>query len=345
MNEDHMNGRESLIQKLFANECSKAELASLFELIEKDTEGTAPEIMTALLQQMDKVPHLNTAASQRIRQKVWQDTIEREATLDDAGRRSTSKGRSIWIRSTAAAILVLVAASWLVYQYANPTQVIIQTHFGKHQSIQLPDGSMVTLNANSKLTYEKDWTDPDSRKLNLQGEAYFEVEKRPGVNAKFRVFTNDLTVEVLGTIFNVNTRKETTKVYLEEGKVKLNLGDGKSSEWHLQPGEVASYSAKKKILIQPEKALDEVVEVSWKDGFVAFKDRPLREILEELAATNDFGFEIKTAGLAAREWNMTLPSNDIVEAMSLLGGVTGAEITKVGDKYILEKKQTNQKNQ
>ena len=332
-----MIDRESLIQKLFANECSKAELNLLFELIQKDIDGTAPEVMTALLRQMEKVPPLDTITSKSIQQKVWKDTIEKEATLDDGERGLASRSRSIWIRSAAAALL-LMTASWFVFQYVNPTQVIVQTQFGEHQSIQLPDGSKVTLNANSKLSFEKDWTDPDSRMLSLQGEAYFEVEKRPGDNARFRVFTKDLTVEVLGTIFNVNTRKETTKVYLEEGKVKLNLGDGKSSEWHLEPGEVASYSAKKKILIHPEKARDELVEVSWKDGFVTYEDRPLQEILEELAATNDFGFEIKTAGLAAREWNLTVPNNDIVEAMSLLGGVTGAEITKVGNKYIFEEK-------
>ena len=73
--------------------------------------------------------------------------------------------------------------------------------------ILLPDGSAVTLNANSKLQYYTH----SARKVWLEGEAFFEVKKIPETAEPFQVVTNDLTITVLGTTFNVNSRNEQTK--------------------------------------------------------------------------------------------------------------------------------------
>ena len=201
----------------------------------------------------------------------------------------------------------------------------------------LPDGSQVTLNGNSTIQYFADWSEGETRVVKLQGEAYFQVTKKEAMNTKFQVLTNDLTVEVLGTVFNVNTRQETTKVFLEEGKVKLNLEDEKSSELFLEPGEVVSYSAKRKLLLSPQKTVNEV-EVSWKDGFLLFKDTPLKEILEKLTETTNLEFEIETTDLAARKWTLALPNDNVDEAIFLLSKTTGTHIDKIGNKYIFQEK-------
>ena len=67
--------------------------------------------------------------------------------------------------------------------------------------------------------------------------------KKPDTGSKFQVITADLIVEVLGTSFNVHSRGSQTNVYLEEGRIRVDLGH---EEKYLDPGELIEYSAKKK---------------------------------------------------------------------------------------------------
>lgn len=325
--------KEQLIQKLFANQCSKKDLNLLFELMQADDVDTAPEVMMTLLKQMGEVPKLEPKVSARIFDRVLAETKEPKKKVVELSPRK----RFNWIRA-AAAVLLLVSASWIVFQYIYPPELIAHTGFDERKEITLPDGSQVTLNGNSTLRYFADWSEEETRVVRLQGEAYFQVEKKETSNTKFQVLTKDLIIEVLRTVFNVNTRQEATKVYLEEGSVKLNLEDKKSSELFLKPGEVVSFSAKRKLLISPQKIANEL-EVSWKDGYLTFKGTSLKEILEKLTATNNFEFEIESADLAKRVWTLALPNNNIEAAMSLLEKTTGAIINKNGNKYIFQEKQ------
>ncbi|MEN0048146.1 MAG: FecR domain-containing protein [Bacteroidota bacterium] len=328
-----MNKKEKLIQKLFANQCSEKELRMLFDLIQEDEATTAPEVMTTLLHQMEEVPNLKSDTSNRILGKVLKETIEKEKTISPRVIPMKSKRTNFWMLKTAAAILFLVSMTWIIYQFNRSSSVIIQTGFNEQKEIMLPDGSKVTLNGKSKLEYESDWSADETRVVHLDGEAYFKVNKKPTTNAKFQVITEDLTVEVLGTVFNVNTRKDATKVFLEEGKVKLNLEDQQSSELLLEPGQVASYSAKKRLLSKPEMAV-KVVETSWKDGFLTFRDTGLKEILEKLAATADFEFEMDSLIEMDRKFNIAVPNNDVEKAMNLLQKTTGLDIQEKEGRYI-----------
>ena len=330
-----MQTKEQLIQKLFANQCSKKELNLLFELVQADKKETAPEVMMTLLQKIGKVPTLDSATSNRILNKVLNKTIEAKLTPKKQIIPLKSRKRSYWFRSAAAAILLLLIASWFVFQFVTPTDLIAQTDYGERKEIVLPDGSIVTLNGNSRIHYPSIWSKGATRIVKLQGEAFFKVEKKLSTNAKFQVITKDLTVEVLGTAFNVNTRQATTKVFLEEGKVKLNLEDEKSSELYLKPGEVMTYSAKKKLLIRPQKIADEL-QISWKRGILTFKDTPLKMILEKLAETNNFEFEIEGTELAERKFSLSLPNDNMELAMSLLRKTINREITKKGNKFIIQ---------
>src|SRR3546814_2436829 len=90
--------------------------------------------------------------------------------------------------------------------------------------------SLVYLNANSRLYFEKSLLGSFSREVRLEGEAFFKVEKDSGVDGyrKFLVHTNGMAVEVLGTTFNVRARHSVSSVTLQTGKVLVNI-DRKST--------------------------------------------------------------------------------------------------------------------
>lgn len=333
-----MPTKSELLQKLFNNQCSQEELTFLFELLRADKGETGPEIMTKLLEQIDQVPKINPQASQRILHRVKVNINTEEQTAKRSRIASISSRRIFLFAKAAALILVLIIASWSIYQFTNAPSLIQQaTDYDEIKIFKLPDGSEVTLNGNSAIEYLSQWTSGEARIVHLQGEAYFKVEKKPATNAKFKVITNDLQIEVLGTAFNVNTRQEITKVFLEEGTIKLNLEDQKESELYLKPGEVVSYSATKKILVSPQ-AISKDIHTSWKEGVLTFKEASLMEILEILLATNNIEFEVAESTLLERKYSLSLPSDDIKTAMDILSKTTNTTFSRRDNKYIIKSK-------
>lgn len=188
----------------------------------------------------------------------------------------------------AATILLLIATSVGIWEVAfNPT---FPTHhvaqFGEWKTIDLPDGSTVYLNANSNLELADNWEKESNRQVKLAGEAFFEVAKKPATKAKFQVITDNLTIEVLGTQFNVNTKSENTEVFLEEGKIKLDLGE---SDAMMTPGDFIAYSKTTKKIIENKK-LKTDLPGTWRNGVLSIKEKTITEIGEKL--TEIYGVQV-----------------------------------------------------
>lgn len=183
-----------------------------------------------------------------------------------------------WYALAAAVtgILLVVAISFLYLQ--QPSYILYETAYGETKTVSLPDGSSVTLNANSSLrlldSFDKE------RRVWLQGEAFFRVEEvalkhKPGF-IKFVVLTDRLNVEVLGTAFNVQDWQKKTQVVLESGKVRLKSAS--EEEVTMKPGELAEiseYEAKIK-----KKEVNPVVYTSWKENKLYCDETPLEEIAD-----------------------------------------------------------------
>ena len=142
------------------------------------------------------------------------------------------------------------------------------TNRGEQQKITLPDGSVVYLNEHSTLAYTDDWSKGADREVQLQGEAYFQVEEKvySGQKVKFMVVTRDVTVEVVGTEFNVNDRQQGTRVFLNEGRVRLslkNLGE----IINMVPGDLVQYDAATGHVDNRRPQQSNMI--SWLEGFEA----------------------------------------------------------------------------
>ena len=154
---------------------------------------------------------------------------------------------------------------------------------GGEYSLTLSDGTVVYMNADSKLRFPVKF-DRNLRMVELEGEAYFKVQRNEKV--PFIVKTSQISVQVLGTEFNVSAYAEDLVIQttLVSGAVKVFSEDEKESVI-LRPGEQAEFSR-----ITHEIQL-ETVDVSyvtaWKDGRLRFQEKPLFEIMTNVARWYD----------------------------------------------------------
>jgi ferric-dicitrate binding protein FerR (iron transport regulator) len=183
---------------------------------------------------------------------------------------------------------------------------------GQKSKILLPDGSTVWLNAGSKLTYDNEYNFM-SRRLELEGEAYFEVAKNEQL--PFQVFTDDLVITALGTAFNVNafSNQDFEKVALRTGKVRVECLDNSKSNCnasYLNPGDLAQYH-------EGTGAIDltdfgNTDPFGWKDGRIVFHHATFNEVVEMLERWYNVEFII--SGKLKQEWNYsTTFENEVLE--------------------------------
>jgi len=147
----------------------------------------------------------------------------------------------------------------------------------------LPDGSVVTLNSNSKLTFPKKFKG-DIREVTIEGEAFFDVQRNP--EKPFVINAGKAQVKVLGTSFSVSAYPgaETVEVIVETGKVQVISNNielpAENREVFLIPGEKGTFFTTNEIL---EKSVNENPNfLAWKTHDLIFNKVPLREVVESL---------------------------------------------------------------
>jgi transmembrane sensor len=171
---------------------------------------------------------------------------------------------------------------------------------GQKSKIYLPDGSIVWLNAESKISFPEKFAD-EKREIHLTGEAYFDVIKN--ADKPFIVKSGNVSTTVLGTEFNVRVFEDepVMSVALESGKLKVEIeGNNATPALFLEPGEVIKYTKKEGMVLKDK--FDREQFLSWKDGIIVFKDANLDEIFNTLARW--YGVEFAINKIEA-EWTYT----------------------------------------
>ena len=208
---------------------------------------------------------------------------------------------------------------------------MIATNYGEWRSIELPDGSKVKLNANSKIKFFKHWESGIDRSVWLNGEAFFEVTK-DSKGAKFTVHTDDLAVEVLGTSFNVHSRSEQTEVFLEEGKVRLDMGTEKRT---MESGDFISYSSKQKKITAFTQTSTEL-HASWKDGSLILNDKSLAEIMKKMEEIFGYKIVLQNEELLKERRTVAIPMEAIEVAIPILESTFGLEMKLEDNQLIVQ---------
>lgn len=190
----------------------------------------------------------------------------------------------------AAAIACLIISFSIAYWYINGqslerqmAEVMVEP--GSKACVQLPDGSKVILNSGTVLQYDVEPGKYREVKL-VKGEAFFDVAKDP--TCPFHVSVQDMSIEVLGTTFNVRASDSNVETSLFTGSVKLSI-DHSEFTYQLSPGEKSVYHSKNKNFVLA--ANDHLLDAGWKDGYLAFKSSPLRAVLRQIE--NWYGVRIR----------------------------------------------------
>ncbi|QEM09607.1 FecR family protein [Mucilaginibacter rubeus] len=202
----------------------------------------------------------------------------------------------------------------------------ISTPRGGQYQLILPDGSKVCLNSESSLTFPTKFTGK-TREVTITGEAYFEVSKNP--NMPFRVKSDNTTVEVLGTHFNVMAYNDEAemKTTLLEGSVKISNG---TATGILKPGQQAVLNKAGKLKVLNDVDVDD--EIAWKDGIFQFRDAGIDAIMRQAARWYDVDVAYE-GKIPQREFTGRISRNVKASELMNMLGYAGVKY-KIEDKRI-----------
>ncbi|PPK85047.1 FecR family protein [Neolewinella xylanilytica] len=315
--------QQELLKKLPTGLCTEEELEAIFLLVKQLPEAQAKQVLEDLWRYSQFQQTMPAASWAKIEQRIGQSERDR------SGLRSRTKLLP-WL--AAASIILLLVAGGIAF-FGRMSTTTTTTAFAEQKVITLPDGSTVWLNANSSLSFPNNWDEREDRVVTLEGEAFFRVRPKPATGQKFLVRTPDLTVSVLGTVFNVNSRDDKTSVFLEEGQVALALNTRSSEAKMMVPGELVTYSAKRQQLLADVKQVAPEVHTSWKDGVLIFDDTPLVEVLTKVENIYGISFEVADAAMYERRITAGLPMEEITLVLPLLEQVLGSDIEEQDGAY------------
>lgn len=253
--------------------------------------------------------------------------------------------RMAWVAGIAASLVMgwfflgplLLGRNKLV----SAAQNTISTKRGSKSKVQLPDGTQVWLNADSRITYNENFQG-SLREVQLSGEAYFDVvrdEERP-----FVIHTNVIDIKVLGTAFNVRSYadEQNTETSLVRGSVEVTLRNHPEKKFTLKPndkliinneqaGPVAESVKKdperttsKQIVLTwgkinyPSKADTVATEAMWTRNKLAFDKESLEEIALKIERWYDVKVVIADEAMKKTEFSIIIEDESLQQVMEAL---------------------------
>lgn len=231
-----------LLGKKLNNEATDKELSELEELIRQKS------VQPYTLELLQEIWRKKAAEDEQHLEERWERTVQRLNTYKEEPEEPRKWPVTRWL---AAAVLTGAAlfAAWFGYRSYNSRNLqasvpveqdsVITVLNGERKRFVLPDGTQVNLNSGSELRFHKDFGKQD-REIWLNGEAFFDVSK--DATHPFHVYTNRMTVKVLGTSFNVKSYNtfENIETTVVSGKVEVSLKESKEKKVILLPNEKIS---------------------------------------------------------------------------------------------------------
>lgn len=228
----------------------------------------------------------------------------------------------------AASILTLLAVGLYITRPLFAGKPEVKTPYGQISQQQLPDGTSVTMNANSRLSYSPGWKDGSDREVWVNGEAFFHVTKTP-LKSRFIVHTDHFDIIVTGTRFNVSNRHNKASVMLQEGSVIIHTPDGK--ELQMTPGDFVEFNSEQ--LIKRQVKNDSAL--AWKEQKLIFDKTPLRDIVTIIKDLYGIPVRLAADSIGDKTVCGILPNNNLDVLLQALEATADFEVVRENDSIII----------
>jgi ferric-dicitrate binding protein FerR (iron transport regulator) len=335
---DHSLRLQLLFARYLQRNCTPQELEELMALLhEAQAQDALEQPMQELWDQLknDRAEH----------ETDWENMVRRIKSTEEPVSIPANRGRGNRLKWYALAATVLLIVSAMVYwfgikdtgqasqpQLANTTTG--KTTENMRQTIHLPDGSTVVLNANSKLNYPASFTGK-TREVYLTGEGYFDIKHDPG--QPFLVHSGKITTRVLGTAFNIKAyaSAEIIEVTVTRGKVQVMKEDKNLAL--INANQQVSFNNRTEQYAQ--KVVDTKPVTAWKPAEILFNDITMKEAADQVAAR--FKVDIDFANPAVKNCRVTatFSEDDLVDEMlAVICAVSNAEYTITQNKILIDGK-------
>ncbi|MFH0756773.1 MAG: FecR family protein [Bacteroidota bacterium] len=216
---------------------------------------------------------------EKSKDEVWDDLLVR---LQKEGQKQGDDRRFLpgwrWLAAAASLTLLLAVTGYMRFHLRE-----CYCPAGQHTSLELPDGSLVELNAETSIRYHPFWWFK-SREVQLQGEAFFNV--KPG--KKFNVVSSMASTEVKGTTFNIFSRDLQYRVICLSGLVQITSARTRD-QIILAPNECANLNTSGVFDISPLN--EEQSAPGWMNKLIMFSSAPLKLVVDEIE--RQYGIEIE----------------------------------------------------
>ncbi len=236
-----------------------------------------------------------------------------------------------WVRvaSVAAAAMLTIAVG--IGWYAQ-SMITISTEYAQQKRITLPDNSIVTLNANSSISYHRAWAWQNKREVWVSGEVYLNVKH---LNAdpthiqnkeEFRLHAGKILVDVLGTEFNVKQRRQQVQIALLRGKIRVQA-ENQSQAIIMKPGEIVRYNG-----ILQKQTLEQTRNVpeAWLEGNMVVSGLTARQIIDNFEDTYGYKVVLEDSTLASKQIDGTIAFNSEETILYTLSNILNVNIYKEG---------------
>ncbi|PKQ62768.1 hypothetical protein BZG02_11225 [Labilibaculum filiforme] len=306
------------LQKYFNNLCSKQEISEVEQWLANIQDGsTEDSLLKEFLDEIkvNKDERLVKRAFEKFKTNI-------QSHKNHKLQKNTIIRRLASFYKLAAAVLLLPLLCSAIYFYLeknNPKEWVEEyVPYGESKMVYLPDSSRLWLNAGTKLIYPKKFNN-SLRQIYVAGEAYAEVKKDK--SRPFILTAGEVTVEVLGTKFNVKSYSEDSHiaVSLMEGSVKMNaFYKGENKTKLLKPGEIVRYSKSTGELQKSEFIVSTRKQWYNSKGFY-FIDESLNEITKALERYFDVRINIENESLKKeRFYSVFINNESLNEILSAL---------------------------
>lgn len=341
------------------------ERTEIENLLERFHRGTStPDENLQLLRLLDK----NSVVLDELVQKIWKENPDMEEAgsgfeilemlhqklIFETPKERINSAKPVKVVKLifryAAVLIIGFGLAWLILREDNDTKNSSTTQFykvavayGSKSTIELPDGSVVSLNSGSTLMYPADF-DISNRTVTLDGEAFFDVKKN--TSSPFLVKTKDITVRVLGTRFNVKSYSDEnlTETTLVTGKVEiirnqasskidvtegpLVLAPNQKAVFYRESNHLAINNPAKivdnenlkakelKVLVQKEIKTENIT--SWKNNVLVFNSEPFGDIVRKLERWYNVEVTLKYSKLSPVVFSGKFDKESVEEVLNAL---------------------------